>query len=129
MKSLTMLFALPFAICLFTACNAKQQDASATSQDADTTTSQSAIVEPGLVINHFGTDSTGVDSIWLVDGDIIILGKSVHAGSGKNRLNEDEVECLKKCKKTDGSYDLDCILKCPVSKRFSFSIPAWKTAQ
>ena len=85
------------------------------------------MIDQGLVINSFGNDSTGIDSVWLVDDNVIILGLPATAASRKNKINEEEAACLSACKKADGTYDLDCILKCPVARRFTFTFAPWQT--
>ena len=75
-----------------------------------------------LVINTVRNDSTGIDSLILRDGDVAMVAKPMDAAARQNGISPDEEKCLKKCKKADGSYDLNCILLCPVSKRYTFTM-------
>ena len=78
--------------------------------------------ESNLVINTFENDSTGIDSLVLTDDNTVMVALPVDANARRAKISDEEAACLKKCKKADGSYDLDCILLCPVSKRYTFTL-------
>lgn len=110
MKSRTSIFLFLLATLLLTACNPKPKENTPAEPQAN------------LVISTFENDSTGIDSLVLRDDKVVLVAKPIDAAARRNNISDDEAKCLKKCKKADGSYDLDCILLCPVSKRYTFTL-------
>lgn len=79
-----------------------------------------------LIVSTIQNDSTGIDTVMLRDAENLITALPVDAAARMKPMSDEEIKCLKKCKKSDGSYDLNCILLCPVSKRYIFSLTATK---
>lgn len=117
MKSTTSSLLLFLAAFLIAGCNPKAKENSHAEQESN------------LVINTFENDSTGIDSLVLRDDNTVVVAIPVDATARRINISDEEFKCLKKCKKADGSYDLDCILLCPVSKRYTFTMASERAVQ
>jgi len=72
----------------------------------------------GFKTKTFYNADNNIEVIIITDNDDTLVAVPLQPTDRKKKMGDKEYECLKKCKKADGSYDLDCILLCPVTKQY-----------
>lgn len=100
------------ALCLVMACAAACR--------SDTTAHSTS---QGYAVRTYHDTAGNIDAIVARDGDSTIVAVPRMAIGRGNGITDDEVSCLKKCRDIeDLEKRLNCILACPVSKKFEVAM-------
>lgn len=115
---------LTFLVCacfLFSCEGKKTADADV---DVKTDTVPTTPLEPVVttmvdnfsLVTYYNT-SGNLDSITVRNDSLIFVAVPMEAMARSRGMSDTLAGCLSKCKKSDGSFDLDCILRCPSKYR------------
>ncbi len=72
----------------------------------------------GMTVQTFYNNEGNITALIITEGNSVLAGKPISTLT-KRKMGDEEFKCLKACKKLDGSFDMNCVLKCPVTKQLS----------
>ena len=79
----------------------------------------------GITTKTFYDKNSNIEAIIITESDSTLVAIPLTSVARKRKMGDEEYECLKKCKKADGSYDMDCVLLCPVTKQYQIYTTAY----
>ena len=72
----------------------------------------------GMKIKTFYNEADNIEMILITEGSTTLAAQPTVTIARARKMSDEEFKCLSACKKTDGSFDMNCVLKCPVTKQF-----------
>jgi len=76
----------------------------------------------GVTTKTFYDAKENVQAVIISDNNGTIVAVPNESINRKRKMSDEEYKCLKKCKKSDGGYDMNCVLLCPVTKQYQIFV-------
>lgn len=71
----------------------------------------------GMKVKTFYNEHDNIEVILITDGNTTLAAQPMVTMARARKMSDEEYKCLKACKNSDGSFDMNCVLKCPVTKQ------------